>query len=161
MERNFPTRNTHTQKARHLSEKRESGMTLNKREFTPESGTVDTYAKVTDSRSPSPLCEQGQAVEEPPMSPRGRSQTNSPSSCRASSVSRSPCTQPLKKAKTFTDLTVGQEDDMASWLEVVGILRVHHSILECRVSHPHQIVQNDAGLHDDSDCLRVVLHRSE
>ena len=51
------------------------------------------------------------------MSPRGRSQTNSPSSCRASSVSPSPCTQTLKKARTFTDLTVGQEDDMASWLE--------------------------------------------
>ena len=29
------------------------------------------------------------------------------------------------------------------------------------VSHPLQIVQNDAGLHDDSDCLGVVLHRSE
>ena len=43
---------------------------------------------------------------------------------------------------------------------MVGILCVHRSILECRVSHPHQIVQNDAGLHDDSDCLRVVLHRS-
>ena len=27
-----------------LSQKRESGMTLKKREFTPESGTVDTYA---------------------------------------------------------------------------------------------------------------------
>ena len=27
-----------------LSEKRESGMALKKREFTPESGTVDTYA---------------------------------------------------------------------------------------------------------------------
>ena len=27
-----------------LSEKRESGMTLKKREFTPESGSVDTYA---------------------------------------------------------------------------------------------------------------------
>ena len=26
-----------------LSEKRESGMTLKKREFTPESGSVDTY----------------------------------------------------------------------------------------------------------------------
>ena len=26
-----------------LSEKRESGMALKKREFTPESGTVDTY----------------------------------------------------------------------------------------------------------------------
>ena len=49
---------------------------------------------VTDSRSPSPLCEQGQAVEEPHISLRGRSQTNSPSSCRASSVPRSPCTQP-------------------------------------------------------------------
>ena len=30
-----------------LSEKRESGMTPKKREFTPESGTVDTYVKVT------------------------------------------------------------------------------------------------------------------
>ena len=38
----FPTRNT--QKKRDiLSKKRESGMTLKKREFTPESGTVDTY----------------------------------------------------------------------------------------------------------------------
>ena len=27
-----------------LSEKRESGMMLKKREFTPESGSVDTYA---------------------------------------------------------------------------------------------------------------------
>ena len=27
-----------------LSQKRESGMTLKKREFTPKSGTVDTYA---------------------------------------------------------------------------------------------------------------------
>ena len=27
-----------------LSEKRESGMALKKREFTPESGSVDTYA---------------------------------------------------------------------------------------------------------------------
>ena len=79
-----------------------------------EKGTRVSSPKVTDSRSPSPLCEQGQVVEEPPMSPRGRSQTNSPSSCRASSVSRSPCTQPRKKAKTFTGLTVGQEDDMAS-----------------------------------------------
>ena len=80
-------------------------------------GTRVSSPKVTDSRNPSPLCEQGQAVEEPPMSLRGRSQTNSPSSCRASSVQRSSCTQPLKKAKTFTDLTVSQEDDMASWLE--------------------------------------------
>ena len=39
----FPTRNTH-KKRDILSEKRESGMALNKREFTPESGTVDTYA---------------------------------------------------------------------------------------------------------------------
>ena len=38
----FPTRNT--QKKRDiLSEKRESGMALKKRDFTPESGTVDTY----------------------------------------------------------------------------------------------------------------------
>ena len=29
-----------------LSEKRESGMTLKKREFTPESGSVDTYSCV-------------------------------------------------------------------------------------------------------------------
>ena len=29
-----------------LSEKRESGMTLKKREFTPESGSVDTYVNV-------------------------------------------------------------------------------------------------------------------
>ena len=35
----FPTRNT--QIAGHL--KRESGMALKKREFTPESGNVDTY----------------------------------------------------------------------------------------------------------------------
>ena len=67
-------------------------------------GTRVSYPKVTDSRSASPLCEQGQAVEEPPMSPRGRSQTNSPSSCRAWSVSRSPCTQPLKEVKTFTSM---------------------------------------------------------
>ena len=37
--------------------------------------------KVTDSRNSSPLCEQEQAAEEPSMSLRGRSQTNSPSSC--------------------------------------------------------------------------------
>ena len=38
----FPTRNT--QKKRDIiSEKRESGIALKKREFTPESGTVDTY----------------------------------------------------------------------------------------------------------------------
>ena len=30
-----------------LSEKRESGMALKKREFTPESGSVDTYAIAT------------------------------------------------------------------------------------------------------------------
>ena len=30
-----------------LSEKRESGMALKKREFTPESGTVDTYDNPT------------------------------------------------------------------------------------------------------------------
>ena len=39
----FPTRNT-PKKRDILSEKRESGMALKKREFTPESGTVDTYA---------------------------------------------------------------------------------------------------------------------
>ena len=38
----FPTRNTH-KKRDILSGKRESGMALKKREFTPESGTVDTY----------------------------------------------------------------------------------------------------------------------
>ena len=36
------TRNT-PKKRYILSEKRESGMALKKREFTPESGTVDTY----------------------------------------------------------------------------------------------------------------------
>ena len=39
----FPTRNT-GEKRDILSEKRESGMTLKKREFTPKSGSVDTYA---------------------------------------------------------------------------------------------------------------------
>ena len=43
MERIFPTRNTQN-KRDILSEKRESGMALKKREFTPESGNVDTYA---------------------------------------------------------------------------------------------------------------------
>ena len=38
----FQTRNTQ-KKRDFLSEKRESGMTLKKREFTPESGSVDTY----------------------------------------------------------------------------------------------------------------------
>ena len=38
----FPTRNT-PKKRDILSEKRESGMALKKREFTSESGTVDTY----------------------------------------------------------------------------------------------------------------------
>ena len=37
-----PTGNT-PKKRDILSEKRESGMALKKREFTPESGTVDTY----------------------------------------------------------------------------------------------------------------------
>ena len=40
----FPTRNT-PKKRDILSEKRESGMALKKREFTAESGTVDTYEK--------------------------------------------------------------------------------------------------------------------
>ena len=31
-----------------LSEKRESGMSLKKREFTPESGNVDTYANTIE-----------------------------------------------------------------------------------------------------------------
>ena len=39
----FQTSNT-PKKRDILSEKRESGMALKKREFTPESGTVDTYA---------------------------------------------------------------------------------------------------------------------
>ena len=34
-----------------LSQKRESGMTLKKREFTPESGTVDTYGNKTIATS--------------------------------------------------------------------------------------------------------------
>ena len=38
----FQTRNTQ-KKREFLSEKRESEMTLKKREFTPESGSVDTY----------------------------------------------------------------------------------------------------------------------
>ena len=38
----FQTRNT-KKKRDILSEKRESGMALKKREFTPESGSVDTY----------------------------------------------------------------------------------------------------------------------
>ena len=41
----FPTRNTQ-KKQDILSQERESGMTLKKREFTPESGTVDTYVMV-------------------------------------------------------------------------------------------------------------------
>ncbi len=74
----------------------------------------------SDSRSPSPLCEQ--TVEEPPQSPRRTSRANSPSSCRASSKSRSPPAHPHKKAKTYTDLTFAQEDDMASWLELNELL---------------------------------------
>ena len=42
-----------------LSEKRESGMVLKKREFTPENGSVDTYVNITlhnlHERDP-PLC---------------------------------------------------------------------------------------------------------
>ena len=41
----FPTRNT-PKKRDILSEKRESEMTLKKREFTSESGTVDTYGRL-------------------------------------------------------------------------------------------------------------------
>ena len=40
------TRNTQKKKRDILSEKRESGIALKKRELTPESGTVDTYAIV-------------------------------------------------------------------------------------------------------------------
>ena len=36
-----------------LSEKRESGMALKKREFTPESGNVDTYANGSSCLLPS------------------------------------------------------------------------------------------------------------
>ena len=39
----FPNRNGATKKRDILSEKRESWMALKKREFTPESGNVDTY----------------------------------------------------------------------------------------------------------------------
>ena len=50
----FSTRNT-PKKRYILSEKRESGMALKKRAFTPESGTVDTYVSGAnindDSRS--------------------------------------------------------------------------------------------------------------
>ena len=40
----FPTRNTQ-EKWDILSEKRESGVALKKRESTPESGNVDTYSE--------------------------------------------------------------------------------------------------------------------
>ena len=43
----FPTGNT-KKKREILSEKRESGMVLKKREFTPESGSVDTYVTSLD-----------------------------------------------------------------------------------------------------------------
>ena len=39
----FPTRNPQKKKRDILSEKRESVMALKKHEFTPESGSVDTY----------------------------------------------------------------------------------------------------------------------
>ena len=39
----FFSNSKYAKKRDFLSEKRESGMTLKKREFTPESGSVDTY----------------------------------------------------------------------------------------------------------------------
>ena len=48
----------------------------------------------SDSRSPSPMCEE--AVEEPLHSPRRTSRANSPSSCRASGNSRSPSTSHIR-----------------------------------------------------------------
>ena len=44
LERIFPN-SKYAKKRDILSQKRESGMTLKKREFMPESGTVDTYVK--------------------------------------------------------------------------------------------------------------------
>ena len=79
-------------------------------------GTRVSSPTVTDSRSPSPLCEQGQAVEEPPMSLRGRSQTNSPSSCRPSFRIAQPL-HPATEEGQNLHRPNGREDDMASWLE--------------------------------------------
>ena len=44
----FKTRNTPKKRDFLSGEKRESGMTLKKREFTPESGSVDTYVFGTE-----------------------------------------------------------------------------------------------------------------
>ena len=43
MERIVFSKSKYAKKRDILSEKRESGMTLEKREFTPERGSVDTY----------------------------------------------------------------------------------------------------------------------
>ena len=69
------------------------------------------------ARTPSPALsqveeEQQQAEQEPPSMATSE-ETSHPSS-RSSSRSQSPSVRPSKKAKTFTDLTTNQEDDMAS-----------------------------------------------
>ena len=70
----------------------------------------------TPSPAPSQVEEEQQAEQEPPSMATSE-ETSQPSS-RSSSRSQSPSVRPSKKAKTFTDLTTNQEDDMASWLEV-------------------------------------------
>ena len=70
----------------------------------------------TPSPAPSQVEEKQQQAEQDPPSMVTSEETSQPSS--RSSRSQSPLVWPSKKAKTFTDLTTNQEDDMASWLEV-------------------------------------------
>ena len=64
----------HTKKRDILSEKRESGMAPKKREFTPESGNVDTYTILTcDVVTAQPIKDTG--VRVPPKEPRSQTRT--------------------------------------------------------------------------------------
>ena len=93
-------------------------------------GKMVSQAESTEPpRSPSPPpthqaqpqeAEPEPTEEESPQTQRGTSRASSPSASVASSSqsrSHSPSTQPQKKAKTYTDLTVAQEENLASWLE--------------------------------------------
>ena len=71
----------------------------------------------TPSPAPLQVEEKQQQAEQEPPSMVTSEETSQPSS-RSSSRPQSPSVWPSKKAKTFTDLTTNQEDDMASWLEV-------------------------------------------
>lgn len=65
------------------------------------------------------ICQPLEPEVSPPPSPH-KAGNESPQSQASNSTSRSTShspTQPQKKAKTITDLTIDQEEDMASWLE--------------------------------------------